>query len=108
MRTQANPSSVTIPPNSPRVRIDFAEVQRRLHPARVTHADDDRHRLFVVQQNGLIRIIKNGAVLSAPFLNPSSLIHCGGEDGLLGLAFEPSYGTTGRFYVYIPISPVTR
>ena len=98
-RTQANLSSAIVPPNSPRVRINLEEVQSGFTlPVFVTHAGDDR--VFVVQQNGLIRIIKNGAVLSQPFLNLSSLVQCCGEDGLLGLAFEPNYATTGRFYVY--------
>jgi glucose/arabinose dehydrogenase len=67
-------------------------------PLFVTHAGDDR--LFVVEQPGVIKIIKNGAVLPTPFLNISAQVECCGEQGLLGLAFEPNYATTGRFYVY--------
>ena len=56
-------------------------------------------RLFVVEKDGLIRIIKNGTVLSTPFLNLTSLTTKGSEQGLLGLAFAPDYATSGRFYV---------
>ena len=56
-------------------------------------------RLFVVEKDGLIRIIKNGTVLATPFLNLTSLTTKGSEQGLLGLAFAPDYATTGRFYV---------
>ena len=42
-------------------------------------------RLFVVEKGGLIRIVKNGAVLAAPFLDVSSAISTGSEQGLLGL-----------------------
>jgi uncharacterized repeat protein (TIGR01451 family) len=69
------------------------------HPVQVTHAGDGSNRLFVVEQSGRIRIIKNGAVLPTPFLNLSSRISYGGERGLLGLAFHPNYENNGYFYV---------
>jgi glucose/arabinose dehydrogenase len=57
-------------------------------------------RLFVVEKGGAIRIIKNGALLPAPFLDIHAQVSTGGEQGLLGLAFDPSYGTNGRFIVH--------
>jgi glucose/arabinose dehydrogenase len=60
-------------------------------------AGDDR--LFVVEKGGAIRIVENGVVRSTPFLNLSGLVNTSGEQGLLGLAFDPSYATNGRFYV---------
>ena len=97
--TRADLSPATIPPNSPSVSIGFEEVRSGFNrPVLVTHAGDAR--LFVVEQNGLIKVIKNGAVLGTPFLNLTSLVQCCGEEGLLGLAFEPNHATTGRFYVY--------
>ena len=57
-------------------------------------------RLFIVEQPGRIRIVKNGALLPAPFLDISSLVTFAGEQGLLSLAFDPAYATNGRFYVY--------
>jgi glucose/arabinose dehydrogenase len=56
-------------------------------------------RLFVVEQGGRIRIFRSGAILGTPFLDISGRISSGGERGLLGLAFHPSYATNGRFYV---------
>lgn len=56
-------------------------------------------RLFVVEQTGRIRIIKNGQLLPAPYLDVRSKITSGGERGLLGLAFHPSFATNGFFYV---------
>ena len=55
-------------------------------------------RVFVCQQNGELRIIKNGAVLPTPFvtLNVNSF----GERGLLGVAFDPNYATNRFVYVY--------
>lgn len=68
-------------------------------PVEITNANDSR--LFVVQQNGIIKIIQpNGAINAADFLNISSKINYGGERGLLGLAFHPQYATNGYFFVY--------
>ncbi|HWA84243.1 MAG TPA: PQQ-dependent sugar dehydrogenase, partial [Fimbriimonadaceae bacterium] len=56
---------------------------------------------YVVQRTGLIRVIQNGAVLSTPFVNLSSLIITSYvEEGLLGLALPPDYATSGYAYVY--------
>jgi glucose/arabinose dehydrogenase len=54
---------------------------------------------FVVQQGGLIRVIRNGVLQDTSFLNLTSSILAGGERGLLGLAFPSDYARTGRFYV---------
>ncbi len=57
-------------------------------------------RLFVVEQPGTIRIIKNGALLSGTFLDIRSLVNFDGqEQGLLGMAFHPNYSTNRKFYV---------
>ena len=48
-------------------------------------------RLFVVEQPGRIRIVANGALAPAPFLDIASRLLSGGERGLLGLAFHPDY-----------------
>jgi glucose/arabinose dehydrogenase len=57
-------------------------------------------RLFIVEQTGRIRIVKNGSVLSTPFLDVRSKVVYGGERGLLSMAFDPAYATNGRFYIY--------
>lgn len=68
-------------------------------PVEITNANDSR--LFVVQQNGIIKIVQpNGTVNAADFLNISTKITFGGERGLLGLAFHPQYATNGYFFVY--------
>jgi glucose/arabinose dehydrogenase len=54
---------------------------------------------YVVEQAGRIRILRNGAVQPAIFLDISTQISAGGERGLLGLAFAPDYATSRRFYV---------
>ena len=69
-------------------------------PVLVTHAGDASGRLFVVEQSGRIKIVQGGVTLSTPFLDISDRISLGGERGLLGLAFHPSYETNHRFFVY--------
>src|SRR5947208_16093185 len=59
----------------------------------------DRAVQFVVQQNGHIRVVRDGAVLGSDFLDVSSSIVAGGEQGLLGLAFAPDTATSGRFFI---------
>jgi glucose/arabinose dehydrogenase len=54
---------------------------------------------FVVEQGGRIRVVRNGTVEPDDFLNLTASVRSGGEQGLLGLAFPPDAGLTGRFYV---------
>ena len=68
-------------------------------PMAIRHAGDGSGRVFVVEQAGVIRIIEDGTNLPTPFLDISSLVVSGGEQGLLGLAFHPNYETNGFFYV---------
>ncbi len=69
-------------------------------PLYLTSPAGDLSRLFVVEQTGAIRLIKNGSLLPTPFLDLSGRIVAGGEQGLLGLAFYPDYATSGRFVVH--------
>ena len=68
-------------------------------PVYVTHAGDGSGRLFVVEQAGVIRIIRNGRLLARPFLDVRSRVISGGEMGLLSVAFHPQYASNGRFFV---------
>src|SRR4030081_8911 len=68
-------------------------------PTYVTSPPGDP-RLFVVQQTGQIRIIKDGQLLPTPFADLSKLVTAAGEQGLLGLAFHPDFARNGRLFVY--------
>ena len=59
----------------------------------------DRERLYVVEQGGRIRVVRNGQVEAAPFLDISDRIRTGGERGLLGLAFHPGFEADRRLFV---------
>jgi glucose/arabinose dehydrogenase len=68
-------------------------------PLYLTTPPGDTARLFVVEKGGTIRIIQHGQLLPTPFLDISSKVSTGGEQGLLGMAFYPDYATSGRFVV---------
>ena len=53
---------------------------------------------MVVEQGGRIRVVQNGAIVG-DFLDLTSVVQSGGEQGLLGLAFAPDYASSGRFFV---------
>src|SRR4051794_36560075 len=59
----------------------------------------DRSVQFVVQQDGHVRAVRGGVVLSTDFLDVSGSIVAGGEQGLLGLTFSPDTMSTNRFFV---------
>ncbi len=77
-------------------------------PVYVTSAGDGTSRLFIVEKTGTIRVVKNGTLLPKPFLDVSSLVSGGSEQGLLGLAFPPGFAQSGRFYIdYTDVSGTT-
>ena len=63
-------------------------------------------RIFVCEQGGKLRVIKNGAFLATPFLTLT--VDSNGERGLLGIAFDPNFVTNQYVYVYytVPTAPI--
>jgi glucose/arabinose dehydrogenase len=59
-------------------------------------------RIFVAQQGGALRVVRNGALLSQPFLTAS--VNPSGERGLLGVAFDPNFASNNYVYVYYTTS----
>jgi glucose/arabinose dehydrogenase len=68
-------------------------------PLYVTAPPGDRRRVFVVEQTGRIRVIRDGRKLPTPFLDLRNQVSCCDERGLLSMAFPPDYATSRRFYV---------
>src|SRR6185503_20917434 len=73
-------------------------------PVDVVQAPGEPTRLYVVEQPGRIRIVQGGRVRGT-FLDVSSLVVAGGEQGLLGLAFSPGYARDRTFYVNYTAKP---
>jgi glucose/arabinose dehydrogenase len=80
-------------------------------PVALENAHDGSGRLFVGEQGGRIRIIQDGRLLKAPFLDISNLLvpmeNIYLNVGLLGFAFHPDYRHNGRFFVHY-IAPCTK
>jgi glucose/arabinose dehydrogenase len=88
--SSASPSSLRL------VRIAGGLAQ----PVVATQAPGEARRIYVVEQSGRIRVVQNGRLRTAPFLDIRSRVQSGGEQGFLGLAFSPRYARDGTFYVH--------
>jgi glucose/arabinose dehydrogenase len=85
-------TAATVPPG-------FAESQVAAglqNPTAMAFAPDGR--LFVCEQGGQLRIIKDGGLVPAPFVTVT--VNSFGERGLLGVAFDPAFDTNQFVYVY--------
>src|SRR6188508_2354080 len=73
-------------------------------PVAMEQPKNNTNRLFICEQTGKIKIIKDGKVLEKPFLDVSSKLDgvnkVYSEKGLLGIAFHPKYKSNGRFFIY--------
>ena len=69
-------------------------------PVLVTAPPDDTERLFVVEQAGLVKIVRDGETLAQPFLDLRDQVKLTSEPGLLSIAFAPDYASSGRFYAF--------
>jgi glucose/arabinose dehydrogenase len=98
--TDGNIPSGSSPPvdqGGPPFLLTRLDVEAR-NPVQVTApAGDDR--LFVVEQAGRVRVLRDGAEPDEPFLDISERISSGGERGLLSLAFHPDFATNGAFFL---------
>jgi uncharacterized repeat protein (TIGR03806 family) len=77
-------------------------------PVEFTHAGDGSDRLFVVEQDGRIRVFPNrtDAKQAKVFLDLREVVRREhNEEGLLGLAFHPNYRTNGEFFVFYSVTP---
>jgi glucose/arabinose dehydrogenase len=98
----ATPTVAASRPNDPAsIGVKLQRVVGGLeNPVGIANAGDGSGRLFVLEKVGRIRVVKNGAILPAPFLDISDRVgSSSSEQGLLGLAFHPHYADNGFFFV---------
>jgi len=95
------PAPTTTQPSGPLLGLAADTVARTLrNPVFLTAPRGDA-RLFVLEKAGTIRIITEDGVLDEPFLDITDLVGSDAlEQGLLGMAFHPDYGSSGRFFLY--------
>lgn len=70
-------------------------------PVEYTYANDGTNRVFVIEQEGKIRVFENDAntATAGTYLDIRNKVASGGEMGLLGLAFHPDFKQNGFFYI---------
>jgi glucose/arabinose dehydrogenase len=78
-------------------------------PTGLVNSGDGSGRLFVMEQAGLIQILKDGKKLPIPFLDLRERVSTQGSTtaGLLGLVFHPDYAQNGFFYVHYSLSTLS-
>lgn len=92
-------NKVAVPTFPPAIKLSRVATGFK-NPVTITHAGDGSGRIFVVEQKGVIRVVRNGVVTSTPFLDITGLVNSSGsEQGLLGLAFPPGFAARRTFYV---------
>jgi glucose/arabinose dehydrogenase len=69
-------------------------------PVYITNANDGSNRIFVVEKCGTVKIIEGGSTLPTDFLDISGSVSCGGERGLLSIAFPPNFVSKQYFYAF--------
>ena len=67
-------------------------------PVLVTAPPGDERRVFVVEQAGTVRLVRDGLVSPTPFLDIRDRVVDQGESGLLSIAFAPDYAQSGLVY----------
>ncbi len=87
----------TLPPFPPVVELEPVLGGLDL-PIYLTHAGQ-AGQWFVVEQGGRIRLVEDGALRAAPFLDIADRVSCCRERGLLSVAFPPDFATSGLFYI---------
>ncbi|HJS50205.1 MAG TPA: PQQ-dependent sugar dehydrogenase [Gaiellaceae bacterium] len=94
------------PPPPPRPPVDTSElvtlsrIGAFSRPVLVTAPRGDTDRVFVVEQTGAVRVVRDDVILTRPFLDLQDEVKLSSEPGLLSIAFAPDYPTSGRVYAF--------
>jgi glucose/arabinose dehydrogenase len=107
-RPQASPEAAATASATPQLVADLSSLRLELQrvagglevPVGLAHAGDGSGRLFVLEKPGHVRVVQDGVLLDAPWLDITDRVgSAGSEQGLLGLAFHPRYAENGLFFV---------
>ena len=81
-------------------QVAFVQVMQNLSkPIQIRDPNDGSNRLFIAQQAGQIRILKNGVLQPKPFIDLKNVVKYSTNIGLYSIAFSPDYATSRNFYV---------
>ena len=93
-------SSTVLPADLAHLRVTLQARWRGFdHPVYLANAGDGSGRLFVLEQPGTVRVIRDGRPVARAWLDLRSLVSFGGERGLLGMAFAPHFASNGHVYI---------
>lgn len=97
--TKEQPASVTTFPDTSEYQ--WVEiVSGFIKPLGMTSYFDGNLLIYILEQDGVIRVIENGSLHNEPFLDIKNKISSSAsEQGLLGIALDPNYGRNGIFYL---------
>jgi len=98
--TKPQPPAPAPPPVDTSKLVSLARIGTFERPVLVTAPTGDVRRMFVVEQTGAVRIVRDGVSLPRPFLDLRGEVKLSSEPGLLSIAFAPDYGVSGRFYAF--------
>jgi glucose/arabinose dehydrogenase len=92
------------PPPPPPVDVSDVAALTRIgtfeRPVLVTAPPGDTQRLFVIEQSGAVRVVRDGEILPRPFLDLRDHVTARGEAGLLSIAFAPDFERSGLLYAF--------
>ena len=91
-------AAVAAPPAAAQARLH--EIGRFAQPVYAAGAPGDYRRLYVVEKAGVVRVVRDGRVLPAPFVDLTGSVSSEGERGLLSIAFAPDFQRSRLLYVY--------
>ena len=74
-------------------------VRGLVNPVAIVADPTDAAVLLMVEQRGVVRISRQGALIEEPFLDLRNDVRSGGEQGLLGIALAPDFAHSRRFFV---------
>jgi glucose/arabinose dehydrogenase len=78
--------------------LGLASIGNYTQPVAIAAPPGDAQRLFIVEKTGVVKVRINGQ--ASDFLDITSLVKNGGEQGLLAFAVAPDYATSGRVFAY--------
>src|SRR5688572_14220507 len=77
-------------------------------PICIASAPGETNRLFILERAGRVTVITNLATPTRHvFMDISSRVITGGEEGLLGIAFHPNYRVNRYFYLFYSLTTTT-
>src|SRR5436309_10891521 len=93
------PASPVAAPSAAAAVVSLTPIATLSEPTDVAQPPHDHHRLYVSEKRGRVRVIRDGQLLAAPFLDVSRNVSTTGERGFFSVAFAPDFARSRLYYV---------